>query len=319
MKQFSLLNLILLAFTFFFAVPSFGLENMRWETVAPSRQSRTEVAVAALDGKIYLMGGFSFLSVTRRVEVYDPLSDRWKEISRLPVPLHHAGAGVVNGTLYIVGGFEGFSWTPSNKVFAYDAKKDRWLKKQNMPTARGALGVGVWEGKLYAIGGLGENADGKINIDANEVYDPLTDRWSEKAALPKARDHLAVAVLKGKVHAIGGRLESDFSRNLAQHDIYDPKSDKWSPAAPLPKPRSGIAAAVLKGRIYVFGGEAPEGTFHDNDAYNPATDQWKAALPMPTARHGLGAATVGGKIYVIAGGPKPGGSRSQVNEVFQLD
>ncbi|MFQ5543848.1 MAG: Kelch repeat-containing protein [Nitrospiria bacterium] len=319
MKRLFLLNPVLIAFIVFIAVPSFGLENMRWEKVAPSLQSRTEVAVAALDGKIYLMGGFTFLSVTRRVGVYDPLSDRWNEISKLPVPLHHAGAGVVNGMIYVVGGFEGFSWTPSNKVFAYDVKKDRWLKKQNMPTARGALGVGVWEEKLYAIGGFGENADGKVNVDANEVYDPLADRWEKKAPIPKARDHLAIAELNGKIHAIGGRLGGAYSQNLARHDIYDPRSDQWLPAAPLPKPRSGIAAAVLKGHIYVFGGEAPAGTFHDNDAYNPSTDQWEAALPMPTARHGLGAATVGEKIYVIAGGTKPGGSRSQVNEVFQLD
>ncbi len=319
MKQFSRFSSALLAFIVSLSAPSFCSAAMRWETAAPSLQGRTEVAVAALDGKIYLMGGFTFLSVTRRVEVYDPLSDRWSEIAKLPVPLHHAGAGVVNGTLYIVGGFEGFSWSPSNKVFAYDIRKDQWLKKQNMPTARGALGVGVWEGKLYAIGGLGENADGKINVGANEVYDPLTNRWEEKTPVPKARDHLAVAVLNGKIHAIGGRLGSDYSRNLALHDIYDPKPDQWLSAVPLPKPRSGIAAAVLKGRIYVFGGEAPEGTFHDNDAYNPSTGQWKAALPMPTARHGLGAATVGGKIYVITGGPKPGGSRSKVNEVFQLD
>jgi len=49
------------------------------------------------------------------------------------------------------------------------------------------------------------------------------------------------------------------------------------------------------------------------------TDRWEAALPMPTARHGLGAATIGNKIYVIAGGPKPGGSRSTVDEVFSLE
>jgi hypothetical protein len=37
---------------------------------------------------------------------------------------------------------------------------------------------------------------------------------------------------------------------------------------------------------------------------------------MPTARHGLGAAVVGGRLYVISGGPTPGGSASDVNEIF---
>jgi hypothetical protein len=38
--------------------------------------------------------------------------------------------------------------------------------------------------------------------------------------------------------------------------------------------------------------------------------------PMPTARHGLGAAVVDGRLYVISGGPTPGGSFSQINEIF---
>lgn len=37
---------------------------------------------------------------------------------------------------------------------------------------------------------------------------------------------------------------------------------------------------------------------------------------LPTARHGLGSAVIQGRIYVISGGPIPGGSFSDVNEVF---
>jgi len=38
--------------------------------------------------------------------------------------------------------------------------------------------------------------------------------------------------------------------------------------------------------------------------------------PMPTARHGLGSAVVDGRIHVIGGGPTPGGSFSNLNEVY---
>ncbi|MFQ5779599.1 MAG: Kelch repeat-containing protein [Nitrospiria bacterium] len=294
--------------------------EMAWEQGAPIPHGRTEVAVAALDGKVYLIGGFTITGVTRRVEMYDPAADRWTQKAPLPVALHHAGAGAVKGKLYVVGGFEGFFfWKPSRALWAYDPKTDRWEARREMPTARGALGVGVWDGRLYAVGGLGESPEGKTNVDATEVYDPSSNRWEEKGSLPKARDHLAVAVVGGGIHAIGGRLNSAFCRNLANHDVYDPKSGRWSSAAPLPKPRSGIAAAVLDGKIFVLGGEAPEGTFSDNDAYDPATDRWQSAPSLPTARHGLGAATVLNKIYVIAGGPRPGGSLSKVNEVFRLN
>jgi hypothetical protein len=66
----------------------------------------------------------------------------------------------------------------------------------------------------------------------------------------------------------------------------------------------------------VFGGEGADGTFHENEAYDPARDVWQAMAPMPTARHGLGSAVVDGRIHVISGGPTPGGSFSNLNEVF---
>jgi N-acetylneuraminic acid mutarotase len=125
--------------------------------------------------------------------------------------------------------------------------------------------------------------------------------------------------VNGKIHAIGGRFNSDYSENLALHHIYDPAENRWGEAAPLLKPRSGIAAAVLNGKIYLFGGEAPQGTFADNDVYDPSQNQWQSAPPMPTPRHGLGAATIGNQIFVIAGGPRPGGSVSSTNEVFQVE
>ena len=88
------------------------------------------------------------------------------------------------------------------------------------------------------------------------------------------------------------------------------------PRANLPTPRSGITAGVINDWIYVIGGESENGTYNTNEAYHPGTDQWRTMTPMPTARHGLGSAVVDGRLYVISGGPTPGGSFSQVNEVF---
>jgi hypothetical protein len=66
----------------------------------------------------------------------------------------------------------------------------------------------------------------------------------------------------------------------------------------------------------VFGGEGADGTFHENESYDPSGNAWQTMTPMPTARHGLGSAVVDGRIHVISGGPTPGGSFSNLNEVF---
>jgi len=287
-----------------------------WTKATPAPTARTEVSVAALEGEIYVVGGFTRLGGnTALVEVYDPATDRWRKAAPLPSARHHAGIGTVNGKLYVIGGFQGiFSWTPRNTVFEYDPKMGRWTGKHPMPTARGGLAVGVHNGKLYAVGGY---VDGD-NTGANEVYDPATDTWTVLTALPTPRDHLAVSIVGDILYAIGGRIKSSYRHNLDTHEAYDIQKDRWTRKAPLPTTRSGIASALLDGVIFVFGGESPDGTFNKNEAYDPKTDRWTAMTPMPTARHGLGAAVINKRIHVLCGGPRPGGSFSDAHEVFSL-
>jgi N-acetylneuraminic acid mutarotase len=127
---------------------------------------------------------------------------------------------------------------------------------------------------------------------------------------------LAAAAIDGRLYAVGGRIDGNYSRNLASNEAYDPATDRWEQRAPMPTARSGIAAAVLGGRMFVFGGEAPAGTFNQAEAYDARSNGWSSHARMPTARHGLGAGAVAGRIYVISGGPTPGASASTANEIF---
>jgi len=313
----------------FFVLPVFSQAEQPeadqgvWHTATPAPTKRTEIAAAALNGKIYVVGGFeepgfgNFLNlgITPALEVYDPATDTWTPRSPMPVGLHHVGIGVAGGKLYVIGGYtrSGFSvWHPVATVYVYDPATDAWSERAPMPTPRGALSVTGHDGKLYAIGGY----DRKANIATVEVYDPEHNTWSERAPLPTPRDHLAAATVSGKVYAIGGRLNGDYGQNLSVTEVYDPVTDRWSKVADLPTARSGITASVVGGQVYVFGGEGAKGTFRENESYDPARDAWQAMAPMPTGRHGLGSAVVHGHIYVISGGPTPGGSFSDLNEVF---
>jgi len=294
-----------------------------WQAMASAPTKRTEVVGAALGGKVYVVGGFNEpglssimnLAVSDAVEEYDPSTDRWATKAPLPIGLHHAGAASFGGRLYIIGGFTKslFSvWQPVASVYMYDPEADSWMERVSMPTKRGALAVAELGGKLFAIGGY----DGTGNSRAVEVYDPAANSWSTKAPLPTARDHLAAVTVGTRIYAIGGRLNRDYARNLSITEAYDPVADRWMRIADLPTPRSGITAAVVRDVIYVFGGEAPEGTFRTTEAYMSAVDRWRTMVPMPTGRHGLASATVNDRVYVISGGPSPGGSFSNVNEMF---
>jgi len=294
-----------------------------WRTEVPAPRKRTEVAAGTVGDTIYVVGGFEQpslgnvlnLAITQTLEAYDTSTQRWTVKAPLPVGLHHVGLGVTGGRLYVIGGYKqaGLTvWHPVATVYAYDPATDAWTERAPMPTTRGALSVTVHEGMLYAIGGYDRTA----NSAAVEVYDPVRNTWTSRAPLPTPRDHLATATVLGKIYAIGGRVNGDYHHNLAVTEQYDPATNRWARVADLPTARSGITAAEVGGRVFVFGGEGADGTFRENEAYDPARDTWETMAPMPTGRHGLGSAVLQGRIHVLSGGATPGGSFSDLHEVF---
>lgn len=284
-----------------------------WITLPSMPTARQEVAVASLDGRVFVLGGFGpTAEPMTTVEVYDPSTSTWESRAPLPVPTHHAAAAVVGHRLFIVGGFTGgrVSWTALDDVYEYDVARNTWTPRASLPLARGGLAVAVLAGRLHALGG---SADRVTN--AHDVYDPATDRWTTANPMPTARDHLAAVVFHERIWAIGGR-QSFFGQQYANVEVYDPATDSWQTGAPLPTGRGGLAAVPLGDRIYVFGGEAPFRIFGSTEMYDAATNQWIAKAPMPTARHGVGAVVLGNRIYVPGGGTEPGFAPSGTNEVY---
>jgi N-acetylneuraminic acid mutarotase len=133
--------------------------------------------------------------------------------------------------------------------------------------------------------------------------------------MPTGREHLTSAVVNGKLYVVGGRT-AGMAANVDANEVYDPIKDSWTKMPPMPSKRGGLTSAAIYETIHVFGGEELSGTFNNNEKYDPKINTWTSAQPMPTARHGLAAAAVDDKIYVIGGGPEPGGSQTNLNEIF---
>ena len=80
-------------------------------------------------------------------------------------------------------------------------------------------------GKNLVIGGF--TASGHSGaVDLVFEYDPTTDSWRSRAPLKSPRGSVGVAVLNGKIHAIGGRGIDRVT--VATHEVYDPATDRWS-------------------------------------------------------------------------------------------
>ena len=282
-----------------------------WGLGAPLGEERQEVAVAAVQGLVYVIGGVDAnLRTVGTVERYDPSSDAWETLPPLPGPRHHAATAVVDGVLYVFGGFATRAFNAVDSVFAFNAEDGEWVTRSSMPTRRGATAAAALDGRIYVIGGFrGES------VAEAARYDPTSDQWETLPPLSVARDHLAAGAIDGKLYAAGGRVNTP-AANLGTLEVFDPASNAWSALSPMPTPRSGTAGAVLNGRLLVFGGESATVAFSENEAYDPATNAWSSAAAMPTGRHGIGAAVVEGKVFIAGGGDRAGFATTSVNEIF---
>ena len=228
-----------------------------------------------------------------------------------------AGAAVVNGIVYVMGGSQryntsdtGFSYMSINSTEAYNPATDFWVEKAAMPTPRDSLGVAAFQRKIYCFGGRNVSKDYSISINANEVYDTETDSWGTITPMPTARFGLQASEVGGKIYLIGGRIESASSSTAeksAQVEIYDPVTNTWVAGSPIPTAVAGYASAVLNGKIYVVSGVAGGSTRTNlTQIYDPKTDEWSFGAPIPmSVTAAVAGATTGIKaakaIYVIGG------------------
>lgn len=305
-----------------------GQARGTWSAVSTMPSGTGDSGVAALDGKIYVIGGAAFFphilpgssdmgsgtwGSTVNYE-YDPATDKWRERAPLPVGLSHPGVIGFNHRLYVFGGFTSLIHANAQDVaLAFDPATNTWRRLAPLSSPRGSVGVAEVDGKIHVFGGRPRDP---TPLALHEVYDPAANRWTKMAPMPIARDHMGVLVMDGKIHIIGGRTNTP-TDNAAEHDVYDPRTDKWSKAAPIPTPRSGGAAVNYAGLLIYAGGEcrkrdpnAPFGGGQDFDevqGYDPKIDSWRSLAELPGARQAFGGATVGSAAYFPGGTLRCGG------------
>ena len=149
--------------------------------------------------------------------------------------------------------------------------------------------------------------------------DATEDTWAAKAPMQQARAGLGVAVVNGKIYAIGGSTASGqyppdcFAGGfVGTNGEYDPATDTWTTKASMPTPRDYFAIAAYQNKIYCIGGavgftvDEMSGFYGYvasgvNEVYDTVTDSWETKASMPFNGMKLRANVVNGKIYVMQG------------------
>ena len=150
--------------------------------------------------------------------------------------------------------------------------------------------------------------------------DTVNGSWRTLSPMPTARGEFGVAVVNGKIYAIGGVSENGSPLNTVEQ--YNPQTDLWTSMTPMPTPRSGFATAVYNGKIYIIGGAIGNGFVGNNEVYDPLSNTWETKTSMPTPRSDLSASVVNDKMYLVGGvkysSAAPYFSETSITEVYNI-
>ncbi len=272
-----------------------------WMSKSLMPTARYNLGVAAVNGKIYVMGGHKTnQGAIGTNEVFDPNTDTWTTKTSMPTPREAFGIAVWQNKIYVFGGLG-----PSVMITAthvYDPESDSWATKASLPTSRIFLSASLVNDKIYLVGG--ESSPSNQTLGKNEVYDPVANSWTTETPLPTPVCGHVSAVIDNKIYVMGGHADSG-TTNLNQ--VYDTVADTWTNKTTMPNAMEFAAGEATSGvnaskMIYVFGGSSSsESALDYTQVYDPQNDSWIAGSPMPTGRNNLAVGVVEERLFAIGG------------------
>lgn len=235
-------------------------------------------------------------STGTRTTASDEFSVTWDQGPDMPKRRTQTTAVALDGRLYVIGGIvdEG-----ERTVAVYDPGEATWSTAAPPPDPVNHTAAVAYDGRIHVFGGYSGSFLGSPPLNVHWIYDPKTNQWSDRPALPTARGALVAVVASDRIYTIGGTSEED---TTALVEVYDPAEGAWSTASSMPIAREHLAAGVIDGNVYVAGGRQGLNPMVDTlENYNPEKDTWKERTSMPTARAGIAGAVLGNRLFVFGG------------------
>lgn len=295
---------------------------------------RWTTALGVLDGRVYAVGGEASADDSTdlaSVEAYNVTSDSWTRVANMSIPRIGLGVATIGHKLYVA-----FGWNLAagdgavSLLEAYDPTTNAWTTLSSLHYARDHGAMGSIGGRLFVVGGCNawDAATATLCINETtmasvEMYTPSLDRWTLRQPMPTPRWSMQVAVVDGKLYAIGG--EAANGTRLSTVEVYDPEADRWSAQAPMPDARAyfgvGVAGSGSSARIFAVGGCSQECAkpYDTVLQYSVAHNQWtRLASTLPLPRFEFGATTLDGVLYV-GGGLHNTNASEAMDSVVSLD
>ena len=262
-----------------------------WVYTTPMQETRKNASAAALDGKIYVLGGENATGSLKTFAVYDTEKKTWESLPEYPGTesgICRAAVFAYNNEIYVIGGQTDTGVTAKllKSVYAYNTETRQWQKKADLAEGRTNLAYACSKDKLYVWSRAG-------TTDQAEIYDIKTDTW-ETAVLPDTSAVIAAASVDNRVFV----LKEDGEKMFWQE--YLPEDNLFEDVGTVcPFAASDIygTPVVISGKIYMAKTEETKEVL----VYDAYSDEWSRISDMNLTKKDSMLAASGNDIYSIGG------------------
>jgi cytoskeletal protein CcmA (bactofilin family) len=184
----------------------------------------------------------------------------------------------------------GFVYT--GRSFIAVDERARWRTRSALPVeSPGAVYATAHGGRIYAI----------TQTRQLWKYDPRTDDWRERPALPSQGQPIGLVAIKDKLYAF-----CDSGGMWAYEPGHTDGNHAWRQMSNLGRARTGCGVAAVGGKVYVFGGRRKVLDLFTvdtrrHDCFDPATDTWTKRKHLPAPRYDCGVGVLNGKVCAFGG------------------
>lgn len=229
----------------------FNPKTNQWIKLADIPNPATNLALAAVKGKIYAIGGDKFQNTNRE---YNLQTNTWKILEPMPTARQHIDCGIIDNEIFIMGGLT--SWKNiSQKNEAYDVLSNSWSENAAIPSLRNNAAAVTLGSLIYVIGGAGTKDNIWGDILTVETYNMNSDKWVRKGDLPLLLFKPGAVVVNDEIIVLGGQTRINGKDDCSDKVfIYKPKTDSWIETTPLPAKNVFFGCTTVGNKIYVIGG-----------------------------------------------------------------
>lgn len=208
----------------------------QWKTLASMPKPRVDAYAAAVNGKIYIIGG-NYISgnsrfLTPEVLEYDPTADTYTTKATMKTATYGMAGAVIGNNIYVIGGVAGNAF--SNGTQVYDVTSNTWSTSTASTLSSIYSTASAIGNDIYLVGGIYNN--GSSNLASSTVLKGTVNgasiTWKKLGDFPIALYSAAAGVANGNLFVAGGADGNNTP--LATTYKFDAAKSKWTTSFTMP-------------------------------------------------------------------------------------